>query len=144
MAESRRRTDKKIGMWIDHKEAIVVLIDGEQTAVERIESDAESHYHQSGGWKASGTNIAQAISNEKRPEERRRHQLLKFYRTIIENIADTRSIYIFGPGEAKLELAKELDKIKGHNDREVTTEPSDKLTQNQIVARVKSFFKVKK
>jgi hypothetical protein len=33
--------NKKIGIWIDHKEAILVSIEGDQTIVERIESNAE-------------------------------------------------------------------------------------------------------
>ena len=52
------------------------------------------------------------------------------------------NIFIFGPGEAKLELAKEIEKIKGQHDRIAAVQASDRLTENQIVAKVKSFFLV--
>jgi hypothetical protein len=47
---------------------------------------------------------------------------------------------IFGPGEAKLELAKEIKKIKGQYDRIAAVEVSNRLTENQIVAKMRSFF----
>jgi hypothetical protein len=50
MAKLGHTMKKKIGIWIDHKEAILVSIEGGQTRVERIESHAESHFRPSGGW----------------------------------------------------------------------------------------------
>ena len=58
MAKLGQIMKKKIGIWIDHKEAILVFIESSQTIVERIESNAESHFRPSGGWKAAGTSVA--------------------------------------------------------------------------------------
>ena len=59
---------------------------------------------------------------------------------VIEHVGDAGKIFIFGPGEAKLELAKEMKKIKGRQERNVAVEACDRITENQIVAKVKSFF----
>jgi len=131
---------QKIGVWIDHKEAILVSIEGDQTTIERIESDAESHFRPSGGRKAGGTYVAQSISKEQKADERRKHQFHDFYQMVIKKVGKADNIFIFGPGEAKLELAKEIEKIKGRHDRIAAVETSDRLTENQIVAKVKSFF----
>ncbi|HUV50017.1 MAG TPA: hypothetical protein VMW78_03220 [Anaerolineae bacterium] len=131
---------QKIGIWIDHKEAILVSIEGDQTTIERIESGAESHFRPSGGWKASGTYVAQSISKEQKADERRKHQFHDFYQMIIKKVGKANNIFIFGPGKAKLELAKEIEKIKSRHDRIAAVETSDRLTENQIVAKVKSFF----
>jgi hypothetical protein len=44
MAKSGHIRKQKIGIWIDHKEAILVKIEGEQITVEHIESGSESHF----------------------------------------------------------------------------------------------------
>jgi hypothetical protein len=131
---------KKIGIWIDHKEAILVTIEGGQTMVERIESNAESHFRPSGGWKAAGSSVAQSVSKEQKADERRKHQFHNFYQMVIKKVDKADNIVIFGPGEAKLELAKEIEKIKGQHDRIAAVKASDRLTENQIVAKVESFF----
>ena len=59
---------------------------------------------------------------------------------VIKAIGKAENIYIFGPGEAKLELSKEIKKIKGQHHRIAAVEVSDRLTENQIVAKVKSFY----
>lgn len=80
-------------------------------------------------------NIQQAILNE----------LVKghthnFYQMVIKKVGNADNIFIFGPGEAKLELAKEIKKIKGRHDRIAAVEVSDRLTENQIVTKIRSFF----
>jgi hypothetical protein len=140
MAKSDRSMMKKIGIWVDHKEAILVSVEGNQATRERIESNAEPHFHSSGGWKASGTSVAVSVSKEQTADERRKHQFHNFYQEIIAKVGKADNIYIFGPGEAKLELAKEIKKIKGQHDRIAAVETSDKLSENQIVAKVKAFF----
>ena len=143
MAKLGQIMKKKIGIWIDHKEAILVSIEGDQTTVEHIESHAESHFRPSGGWKSAGTSVAQSVSKEQKADERRKHQFHNFCKTVIKKAAEAESIFIFGPGEAKLQLAKEIDKIKGQKERIAAVEAADRLTENQIVAKVKSFFGVR-
>jgi hypothetical protein len=140
MAKSDRTMMQNIGIWIDHKKAFLVSVKDAQTTIERIESNAESHFRHSGGWKASGTNVAQSVSKEQKADERRKHQFHDFYQEVIEKIGKAAKIYIFGPGEAKLELAKEIERIKDQHVRIAAVEASDRLTENQIVAKVKSFF----
>ena len=110
--------------------------------VERIESHAESHFRPSGGRKAAGTSVAQPVSREQKADERRKHQFHSFYQMVIKKAGKADNIFIFGPGEAKLELAKEIEKIKGQHGRIAAVEASDRLTENQVVAKVKSFFLV--
>ncbi|MBM9518956.1 hypothetical protein JWG39_03895 [Desulforhopalus vacuolatus] len=140
MTKSDRTMMQKMGIWIDHKEAVLVSLQNGQTTVERIESNAESHFRPSGGWKSSGTNVAQSVSKEQTADERRKHQFRNFYQEVIEQVRNASLLYIFGPGEAKGELVKEIEKIKGQPERIAAVEVCDSLTENQLVAQVKSFF----
>ncbi len=126
---------KELGLWIDHREAVIVtLIDqgkekGEE--VKRINSDAEQHSRFSGN------------SPEGSPEDRRDRRfgehLHQYYAEVITAIRDADSILILGPGEAKGELEKRLvqEKLSG---RIVGIETEDKLTEPQIVAKVRRHF----
>ena len=55
---------------------------------------------------------------------------------------DADKILIFGPGEAKIELEKELKKSKELSLKIVGVEPADKMTEKQIAAKVKKVFRI--
>ena len=67
-------------------------------------------------------------------------QIRKYYHQIMQRITDADRILIFGPGEAKVELKKEIEKSGQLAQRIQKIEPADKMTRKQIVARVKKFF----
>lgn len=132
---------KYAGIWIDHKEAILVFMEEAGIPrVERVKSYAEGRFRPSGGWKAGGTAVAQSVSDEHTAEERRRRQFHNYYQMVMEEVGKADQVFIFGPGEAKSELVKEMEAVKGRHVRIAAVETSDKLTENQIVAKVKSFF----
>ncbi|NTV98710.1 MAG: hypothetical protein HGA70_06075 [Chlorobiaceae bacterium] len=131
---------KNTGVWIDHREALVVSMEGDETIVLHIESGAESHFKPSGGWKASGTAVAQSVSNEHTDEERRKHQYHAFYQNVIKLLGDSDAVVIFGAGEAKTELAKEMEKAGIFQDKVRGVETCNRVTENQFIAKVKDFF----
>lgn len=143
MAKPGGITNMQIGIWIDHKEAVLVAIGGEKTTVARIKSNAESHFRPSGGRKMGGTSVAQSVSKEQTADERRKHQLHDFYQMVIKKIQKADTVFIFGPAEAKLELVREIESIKGRHAAIAAVETTDRLTENEIVAKVKAFFPVK-
>ena len=55
-------------------------------------------------------------------------------------IGDAKKILIFGPGEAKGELEKEIKKRKDLSVTIVGVESADQMTDKQIVAKVRKFF----
>ena len=66
--------------------------------------------------------------------------LNKYYDEVISLLQNAVTILILGPGEAKGELKKRLERhpLKG---REVEVETADKMTENQLVAKVREYFK---
>ena len=82
----------------------------------------------------------QEIAVDSKIEARQKQQLKKFYHQIIEFIKDADKILIMGPAEAKLELKKEIEKSKELIPKIVGVHTSDKMTNNQIAAKVKSYF----
>lgn len=120
-----------VGVWIDHREATIVMLTGAGEEVRRIASGVEKHIRFSGG--------AEQATAEDMRDRRFANQLSQYYAAVIACIRDAESILIFGPGEAKGELAKrlEMDNLKG---RIVGVETVDKLTDRQIAAKVRQHF----
>lgn len=126
------------GLWIDHREAVIVLLSetGEQT--KRIQSTAEKQLRRSGETSKGSFEAQQVPSDDSREREYTGH-LVHYYDEIIACLRDAGSIVIFGPGEAKGELKKRFKKHK--NDmRTIVVETADKMTEPQVAAHVRHYF----
>ena len=121
----------KVGIWIDHQKAVIVSASADSVTTKTLESDVESHPRYSGQQDGGG---------EKKYEERHTQHLDRYYDEVVRQLADADELLIFGPGEAKLELKERLRRSKAHSERAVGIETTDKLTDPQIVAKVKEHF----
>lgn len=140
MAASKFGPKKKVGVWIDHREAILVSMEGRGSKVEHIVSNVESRYRPSGGNKSGGLSVAQDVWKEKSADERLKHQYHRFYGQVIAKTGQANKIFIFGPGEAKRELASEIQSLKGPHVKIADVQPSDRLPEKRIVEKVEAFF----
>jgi uncharacterized protein YunC (DUF1805 family) len=131
---------RNVGILIDHQKALVVTIAGDESEVERIDSQAESHFHLSGGARSRSPYSPQDVASEHKYEERRRHRLQSYYQNIVKLCIGANELLIFGRGEAKTELLKEIVRSKELAQRVVAVETVDKMTQAQIVAMVRKRF----
>lgn len=125
---------KKIGLWIDHREAVIVVLTDKGEKITRIKSDAEKQVRVEGGSRQDGLQTTEAIRGKKLDA-----QLGKYFDDITAYIRDAELIQIFGPGDAKNELAKRLEK-DGLKERIVEIETMDNMTDNQIAAKVRERF----
>jgi hypothetical protein len=131
---------KSVGIWVDHKKAIIVSMREGEERLTCIESGVEPRVRLSGGSRSSTPYGPQEGPSERGIEERRNRQLSRYYRRIIRRIGDAWSILIFGPGEAKVELEREMKRSKTLASRIVGIQPADKMTERQIAAKVRKFF----
>jgi hypothetical protein len=84
----------------------------------------------------------QSRGGEKKYEERNGQHLDRYYDEVISQMGQPVAILIFGPGEAKLQLKERLSRSKALSERTVGIETTDKLTDPQIVAKVKEHYGV--
>ena len=129
-----------VGLWIDHKNAIIVMLRSEKATTKIIECDIERHVHPSGGARSSTPYGPQDVVSESKWEGRYKHHFDRYYSDVIDAIRNADAIYIFGPASAKEELNKAIGKSKDLAKRIVGVEPADKMTKNQIVAKVREYF----
>jgi hypothetical protein len=121
-----------VGVWIDHKKAVIVSIAEGQVTTRTLESDVGAHPHYS-GFHAGG---------EKKYEDRHNQDLDRYYDDVIGQLGEPNALLLFGPGEAKLQLKERLGRPKGPSERIVAVESTDKLTDPQIVAKVKEHYRI--
>ena len=120
---------KQIGLWIDHRNAVIVVIKDGKEELKKITSNMEKH-DSSTGDDGSGDDVR---------DRKFENHLNKFYDEVIAYIRDADSIQIFGPGEAKGELEKRINH-EGIKARILAVETVDKMTDRQISAKVREQF----
>ena len=132
--------EKLFGLWVDHEKAIIVsLIDGSHK-VTHVESDIEGRFRLKGGSRSSTPYGQQDATSESKRDFRYSKHLNIYFQHIIDLLKDAKHIFIFGPGEAKIELKKEIEKNNVLSGKISDIETTDKLTEPQIVAKVKKYF----
>jgi hypothetical protein len=128
-----------VGLWIDHRKAVIVAITDQAEATTLIISKIEKQLGRSGGARSITPYESQQVPADDTRERKFTGHLNIYYNAVIASIRDAEFILIFGPGEAKGELKKRLegDKLGG---RIVSIETVDKMTDRQIAAKVRQHF----
>jgi len=130
---------KEIGLWLDHRDAIIVILTDSGEEIKHITSGSGKHIRYSGSSHSKTPEGLKEVTSEDQRDRKFDNQLNKFYDELIASIRDADSIQIFGPGEAKGELEKRLkhEQIKGQI---LTSETADKMTDRQVAAKVREHF----
>lgn len=130
--------DRNVGVWIDHKQAYLIWY--KEGRVEVIQSEIEPPEHFSGGTQLGGK-LNQKGDVELHHNDRYRLKLTQFYRQVVAALKDADSVFVMGPGEAKVEFEKVLKGQKAMQRRLLKVETADKMTKNQMIAHVREFYK---
>jgi hypothetical protein len=131
---------KFVGIWLDRRGATIVALEGESVETHRIESGVEPRLRLAGGARSKVPFGPQDIADEHKSGKRRRHQLARYYRSIITTLRDADAVLLMGPAEAPRELGAVISRTPGLRPKLREIRSCDKLTQKQLVARVREFF----
>ena len=127
--------NKRVGLWLDRKKAIIVSIANNIEARSIVTSNMENCIQYSTATPGDGS-----------PEEPRDRRFWKhlgaYYVQIIEQIRDAKEIQIFGPEVAKNELRKHLEDM-GLAENIVSVEEAGMLTMIEIATIVQKRFPVR-
>src|SRR5687768_12395534 len=126
-----RVMNHKVGIWIDHKKAVIVSTSADHVTTKTMESEVGPHARYSGRAGYPTSDGPQDGGGEKKYEERYSQHLDRYYDEVISRLGQPKALLIFGPGEAKLQLKERLSRSKGVSERIVGIETTDKLTDRQ-------------
>jgi hypothetical protein len=129
----------KVGLWIDHRKAIVVAVTDKGEEIGLVISAIEKQARRSQGSRHTGPYEPQQVPADDSRQKALTGHLNIYYGAVIASIRDAESILIFGPGEAKGELKKRLERID-LGGRIKSVETVDKMTDRQIAAKVRRYF----
>jgi hypothetical protein len=129
----------KVGLWIDHRKALIVTVTDEGQVIKLIISAIEKQARRSLTSRHTGTFESQKVPADDSRQRSFTGHLNIYYDAVVAAIRNAESILIFGPGEAKGELQKRLKRIQ-LGGRIVGVETVDKMTDHEIAAKVKEHF----
>lgn len=130
---------KEIGLWLDHREAILVVLTESGEEVKHIRSKSGKHIRYSGSSHAQTPEGLKEVTSEDQRDRKFGNTLNAFYDEIITYLRGADTIQIFGPGEAKGELERRMEQ-EGLRSHVLAVETVDKMTDGQIMAKVRRRF----
>lgn len=130
---------RDVGVWLDHRKAVVVNLKGDAATTRVIASAVEKHAERGGDSPLQGKYEARQVPADDKRQRAFTAELNDYYDAVVAALRNCDRLLLFGPGEAKLELKKRLERAKrgGHI---VSLETEDKMTDPQIEAKVRAHF----
>jgi hypothetical protein len=130
---------KEIGLWIDHRETVIVILAKGAEEIRQITSSDEKHIRYTGRSHSRTSEGLKEVTAEDQRDRKFGNELNRYYDEVIAAVRDADSIQIFGPGEAKGELEKRIEHA-GLKANILAIETTDKMTDRQIAAKVREHF----
>ena len=127
---------KKVGLWIDHRKAVIIFLTGEKEEIKMVKSNVEKQIQRATGSRSGCPFESQSVPSDDRQQRTFTKHLNTYYNDVISCIRDAESILIFGSGEAKGEFKKHLERT-GLDKSIVGIETVDKITEPQIATKVR-------
>ncbi len=129
MNNSSIKAEKRLGIWMDHSNAHVIPFSADRME-ELIISTKFTHEEKENSLRKS----------ENLMHNKEQHQQSSFYKQIIEEIKNNDHVILFGPTNAKLELANLLKADHHFSKIKIDVLQADKMTEGQKYAFVKEYF----
>ncbi|WP_222983485.1 hypothetical protein [Flagellimonas meishanensis] len=132
---------KQIGIWLDKREAIGIVLENNREKEFSILSELD-FYNPKGGSRSKTRWGPQDVVQDSKYLETEKHQLKRYFSNIVDTIGDVDELAIFGPAEAPDKFLKALQEDHPMLATRVKAkEKTDSMTKNQFRALVKEFFK---
>lgn len=127
--------NKRVGLWFDDSKAVIVSISDHGEERRHMTTSMEHYVRYSSSVPGDG-------SPEDVRDRRFWNHLGEYYDEVIAYIHDATAILIFGPGDAKYELKRRLER-DGVMEYIVNVDNADSLTDLQVATKVRKYFPAK-
>lgn len=132
---------KQTGIWLDKEQAIVITLNDHGYSLKIIESELETRARYDGEKKKFGRFGAQFLNDETKRKRRLEEQTNKYLKRIFNDVKHVDEIVLFGPASMKRKLALMIKSDNTLAEKLKAVKNADSMTQNQMVAWVKKFYK---
>jgi stalled ribosome rescue protein Dom34 len=114
------------GVWLDSDKAIIITNASENDYA--IEEKIKAKENHSGG-------SEHAMNNAKQTDT------IKYYKSVSSHLLNYSELLVFGPGKAQEQFQNYLQEDAQFKNKKVTIDTSEQLTDPQMIAKVRDFFK---
>jgi hypothetical protein len=129
----------KVGLWIDHRKAVLVRITEKGEEIEVLPSEVEKQLRRKGESPLKGPFDVLHVPADTIRQRAFTGYLNAYYDAVIAKIQAADAVMIIGPGEAKEELRKRME--KNHLGQAIAcVEGAGRMTTRQIAAKVRLYF----
>ena len=125
-----------MGVWIDRRQAVIVMLNDGTESIERIEADFEKRGRYTSDQQAVSENTPHMDLAEDKHERHAIEMVNHYYDAVATHLKNAGSLLIMGPGPAKVEFQKYLERHK-FNVEIWGVESADNMSDAQIVAKVR-------
>jgi hypothetical protein len=132
----------KMAVWLDHKRALVVTVCDRKVTSATVEFEETPMSRPGGGLRAAAGHGQHGVDPDQRRDARHAQQLARYYERIVALLDRADQIHLMGPGQAKLELKQRVLSHKPLAAIPLALETVDRMTDAQVVARVRGIFGV--
>jgi stalled ribosome rescue protein Dom34 len=133
---------KHTGVWIDKDKAHIISIENGVEDFLTVTSDM-TYFKAKGGSGQRFKSGPQDVIKDSKYLEREKQQLKVYFKDIVDKIKDTNALVIMGPASTNQKLSKELEtNYKDLASKVKDVIKVDSMTDNQIKAWVKDYFKL--
>ena len=123
------KTEKKIGVYLDHAQAHFINFQHESENIDAINSDFD-HFEKEKSLSKSESGM----------HNKEQQDLSAFFKMIAKVIINHDDVLLFGPTDAKVELFNYLQSEHKYDKIKMEVKNSDKLTENQKFEFVRNHF----
>ena len=133
----------KVGIWMDHQQAMLVFLEADRARVLRLESGVTAHPHSIGGSRTPSAHGPQDVVAEDKLDHEYRMGMDRFYRSVAESLESAEAVYLFGPGQAKKEFHNYLSADPRLADRIKAVDAAQQLSEADVIRQVERFYSVR-
>ena len=134
---------RKIGVWIDQKEANIITLERDGDYSKTIYSDIETRIRIEGEKKQFGRFGDQYLVDEKGKENRVKEYTQKYLLRVVKELGKADEILLFGPAQTKFRLEKLISEIPEMLIKLKDIKTTENMTHNQKSAYVRDYYKKK-
>ena len=131
---------KLVGVWLDGSKAVVVSVEGRDSAVSTISSGIETQERIDGESNQAGRFGNQFVEDERSKELKIGEMENKYLEKVFKKVSDADQLLVFGPAQMKTKFEKLYNSEPGQKPNLRAVEPADSMTDNQIAAYVREFY----
>jgi stalled ribosome rescue protein Dom34 len=133
--------EKQTGIWLDKEKAVIINLKEGTHTIKHLESSITTRERFQGEGKRFGRFGNQFLSMESKKRNMAKNQSEEYLKNIINEIKSVDKLVLFGPAEMKTHLEKAIRKDNLISKKLVAVEAADNMTENQLVAWVKEYYK---